>query len=51
MGIYSNSLGQIGLGVKSEENCTVIKHFLMNKIVLQTSLASDKLVELSGLAF
>ena len=51
MDIYSNRLGQIGLGVKSEENCTVIKHFLMNKIVLQTSLASDKLVELSGLAF
>ena len=51
MGIYSNSLGQIGLGVKSEENCTVIKHYIMNKIVLQTSLASDKLVELSGLAF
>ena len=51
MDIYSNRLGQIGLGVKSEENCTVIKHFLISKIVLQTSVASDKLVELSGLAF
>ena len=51
MDVYSNRLGQIGLGVKLQDNCTVIKHFLISKIVLQTSVASDKLVELSGLAF